>query len=157
MADTKTAIVGKECKLYYSDDYGTPVWAEIDKAINVSHPTLGKTMNSIASREIGWNSAVPGMKSIALNFGYLYEKGSDSVLDDLRDSFLNDTVLTFAAMDGDITTSGSQGWRIPGIVSAMTETQDLEGNITIDVTVDFVRIRESGNIVEPDWYEVAGS
>lgn len=157
MADDKTAIVGKECKLYYSDDYGTPVWVEIEKAINVGNPTVNKTMNQIESRESGWKSAVPGNKSISLQFGYLYEPGTDSVLDDLRDSYLNDTVLTFAGMDGAINVTGSKGWRLPGIVSAMTETQDLEGNVNIDITVDYVRIRDGGNIVEPDWYEVAGS
>jgi hypothetical protein len=157
MADTKTAVVGKECKLYYSDDYGTPVWTLIDKAINVGHPTINKTMNTIASRESDWQSTVPGNKSIQLNFGYLYEAGTDTVLDDIRDSYLNDTVLTFAAMDGAIATVGSQGWRFPGIVSSMTETQDLEGNITYDITVDYVRIRDGGNIIEPDWYEVTSS
>jgi hypothetical protein len=100
---------------------------------------------------------VPGNKAISLQFGYLYEKGDDTVLEDIRDSYLNDTVLTFAAMDGAIATVGSQGWRFPGVVSDMNETQDLEGNKTINVTVDYVRIRDGGNIVEPDWYEVASS
>jgi hypothetical protein len=157
MADSMVSVVGKNLKLYYSEDYGTPVWAEIKKAINVSHPTINKTMNSIQSREIDWNSAVPGNKAISLQFGYLYEKGDDTVLEDIRDSYLNDTVLTFAAMDGAIATVGSQGWRFPGVVSDMNETQDLEGNKTINVTVDYVRIRDGGNIVEPDWYEVASS
>lgn len=157
MADTRTAVVGKQCKLYYSDDYGTPVWAEIEKAVNVSLPTISKTMNSIQSRESGWQSAVPGNKQISLSFGYLYEAGSDSILEDLRDSYLNDTVLTFAVMDGAINTVGSQGWRFPGVVSQMTETQDLEGNVTIDITVEYVRIRDGGNIVEPDYYDVTSS
>lgn len=157
MADTAVTAIGKNLKLYYSDDYGTPVWVEIEKAINVNLPDISKSINKIMTRESGWQYAVPGNKSIQLTFGYLYEKGTDTVLDDLYDSYLNDTVLTFAVMDGDITTTGSVGWLFPGIVSSMPETQELENNVTIEFTIELARIRDSGTLVEPERYEVTGS
>lgn len=157
MADTAVTAIGKNLKLYYSDDYGTPVWTEIEKAINVNLPDISKSINKIMTRESGWQFAVPGNKSIQLTFGYLYEKGTDTVLDDLYDSFVNDTVLTFAVMDGNIATTGSVGWLFPGIVSAMPETQELENNVTIEFTIELARIRESGDLVEPERYEVTGS
>ena len=122
MADTAVTAIGKNLKLYYSEDYGTPVWVEIEKAINVNLPDISKSINKIMTRESGWQFAVPGNKAIQLTFGYLYEKGTDTVLDDLFDSFLNDTVLAFAVMDGAIATSGSVFWLFPGVVSAMPET-----------------------------------
>lgn len=157
MADTAVTAIGKNLKLYYSEDYGTPVWVEIEKAINVNLPDISKSINKIMTRESGWQFAVPGNKAIQLTFGYLYEKGTDTVLDDLYDSFLNDTVLTFAVMDGAIATSGSVGWLFPGVVSAMPETQELENNVTIEFTIELARIREAGDLVEPERYEVTGS
>lgn len=157
MADTAVTAIGKNMRLYYSEDYGTPVWAEIEKAINVSAPDVSKSINKIMSRESGWQFAVPGNKSIQLTFGYLYEKGTDNVLDDLYDSYINDTVLTFAMMDGAIATVGSVGWLFPGIVSAMSETQELENNVVIEFTIELARIREGGNLVEPERYEVLSS
>lgn len=152
MADTAVSVVGKNCKLYYSTDYDTPAWVEISKAVSVSVGDLSKTVNKIMSRESGWQFAVPGNKSIQLTFGYLYENGTDTVLDALFDSFNSDTVLTFAVMDGDIDTAGSEGWLFPGFVASMPETQDLENNVTIDVTVELARIRDSGSLVEPERY-----
>lgn len=157
MADTAVTAIGKNLKLYYSDDYGTPVWVEIEKSINVNLPDISKSINKIMTRESGWQYAVPGNKSIQLTFGYLYEKGTDTVLDDLYDSYLNDTVLTFAVMDGAINTTGSVGWLFPGIVSSMPETQELENNVTIEFTIELARIRDSGTLVEPERYEVTGS
>ena len=154
MADTAVSVVGKECKLYYATDYGTPVHVEIKKSVSVSVADLSKTVNKIMSRESGWQFAVAGNKSIQLTFGYLYEKGTDTVLDALIDSFLNDTVLTFFVMDGDVETVGSEGWLFPGFVSAMPETQDLENNVTMDITVELARIRETGALVEPERYIV---
>jgi hypothetical protein len=157
MADTAVTVIGKNLKLYYSEDYGTPVWVEIEKAINVNLPDISKSINKIMTRESEWQFAVPGNKAIQLTFGYLYEKGTDTVLDDLYDSYLNDTVLTFAVMDGAIATTGSTGWLFPGIVSAMPETQELENNVTIEFTIELARIREAGDLVEPERYEVTGS
>ena len=154
MADTAVSVVGKNCKLYYATDYGTPTWIEITKAVSVSVGDLSKTVNKIMSRESGWQFAVPGNKSIQLTFGYLYEKETDTVLDALFGSYTDDTVLTFAVMDGDIETVGSEGWLFPGFVASMPETQDLESNVTIDLTVELARIRESGTLVEPERYIV---
>lgn len=157
MADTAVTVIGKNCKLYYSDDYSTPVWTLIDKAVNVSLPDISKSVNKIMSRESGWQFAVPGNKSIQLTFGYLYEAGTDSVFADLLDSFLNDTVLTFAVMDGAITTVGSKGWLFPGFVASMPETQELENNTVIEFTIELAKIRDTGNLVDPERYEVLSS
>lgn len=157
MADTAVTAIGKNMRLYYATDYGTPTWVEIEKVVNVSAPDVSKSINKIMSRESGWQYAVPGNKSIQLTFGYLYEKGTDTVLDALYDSFINDTVLTFAMMDGAINTVGSVGWLFPGIISAMSETQELENNVVIEFTVELARIRETGALVEPERYEVASS
>lgn len=60
-------------------------------------------------------------------------------------------------MDGAINTVGSVGWLFPGIISAMSETQELENNVVIEFTVELARIRETGALVEPERYEVTSS
>jgi hypothetical protein len=156
MANEAIAKVGKDCKLYYAADIdASPTYVLITQAINVSLPTISKTMVEVMSRETNWKSKESGLKEISLSFGYLYRNGSDSVFDALRDSFLADTKLYFAVMDGPIATVGSEGFRFPGVVSGMSMTEELEGVRTFEFTVDLVRVLNSGTLIEPDWLTVA--
>lgn len=156
MANEAIAQVGKDCKLYYAADIdASPTWVLISQAINVSLPTISKTMVEVMSRESTWKSKESGLKEISLSFGYLYKNGSDSVFDALKDSFVADTKLYFAVMGGPIATAGSEGFRFPGIVSSMNETQELEGVRTFEFTVDLTRVLIGSALVEPDWLVVS--
>lgn len=158
MANEAIGTVGKNCKLYYSVAYTSPTWVMIKQAINVDLPTITKGTVDVMSRESLWKAKAGTLKEIQLQFGYLHNNSSDAVYAALLDSFVADTVLTFAVMDGAIATSGSSGWRFPGIVTALTMTEELEGVRTFAVTVDYARKLDGSNVlIEPDWYEVAGS
>jgi len=68
------------------------------------------------------------------------------------------TLKEIAVMDGAIATAGSSGWRFPGIVTAFTMTEELEGVRTFSVTVDYARkLDNASTLIEPDWYEISGS
>ena len=54
MADIAVTAIGKNMRLYYATDYGTPIWVEIEKVVNVSAPDVSKSINKIMSRESGW-------------------------------------------------------------------------------------------------------
>ena len=156
MANEAIAKVGKDCKLYYAADIdSSPTYVLIAQAINVGLPTINKTMVEVMSRETTWKSKESGLKEISLTFGYLYRGGTDSVFDALRDSFLADTKLYFAVMDGLIATVGSEGFRFPGVVSGMSMTEELEGVRTFEFTVDLVRYLNGSALVEPEWLTVA--
>lgn len=156
MANEAIAKVGKDCKLYYAADIdASPTYVLIAQAINVGLPTITKAMVEVMSRESTWKSKESGLKEISLTFGYLYKNGSDTVFDALRDSFLNDTKLYFAVMDGPIATVGSEGFRFPGVVSGMSMTEELEGVRTFEFTVDLVRALNGSTLVEPDWLTVS--
>lgn len=158
MANEAIGKVGKDCKLYYSVAYTSPTWVMIKQAINVDLPTITKGTVDVMSRESLWKAKAGTLKEIQLQFGYLHNNASDTVYAALLDSFIADTVLTFAVMDGAIATSGSSGWRFPGIVTAFTMTEELEGVRTFAVTVDYARKLDGSNVlIEPDWYEIAGS
>jgi hypothetical protein len=156
MANEAIAKVGKDCKLYYAADIdSSPTYVLIAQAINVGLPTINKTMVEVMSRETTWKSKESGLKEISLTFGYLYRGGTDSVFDALRDSFLADTKLYFAVMDGLIATVGSEGFRFPGVVSGMSMTEELEGLRTFEFTVDLVRYLNGSALVEPEWLTVS--
>jgi len=156
MANEAIAQVGKDCKLYYAADIdASPTWTLISQAINVSLPDISKTMVEIMSRESTWKTNESGLKSLSLSFGYLYKNGTDTVFDALKDSFIADTKLYFAAMGGPIATVGSEGFRFVGIVSGMSETQELEGARTFEFTVSLTRALVGTALIEPDWFVVS--
>jgi hypothetical protein len=158
MANEAIGKVGKDCKLYYSVAYNSPTWVQIKQAMNVDLPTITKGTVDVMSRESLWKAKAGTLKEIQLQFGYLHNNSADAVYAVLLDSFIADTVLTFAVMDGAIATAGSSGWRFPGIVTAFTMTEELEGVRTFSVTVDYARkLDNTSTLIEPDWYEISGS
>jgi len=77
------------------------------------------------------------------------------VFDALLDSFLNDTEIEFAIMDGAIGTSGSQGLRAYMQVFDFPYSQELENLESFDVGLDLTPFEESGSEIDPDWFEVS--
>jgi hypothetical protein len=146
--------VGKDCKLYYnSGTHAAPVWVEIKEAIDLNVP-LTKGRAEAASRKSGWKTFGAGLKEAGLEFGYLHEKGADTVFDVLLSSYISDVVKEFACMDQAIATSGAQGLRFFGQAFEMTQAQELEGAVQYNFVIAPTRKEESGTLIEPDWYEV---
>lgn len=152
--------IGKDCVLAYDDiaNWATPTFAAIDNAVDVSQPGISKTAIDLPSRGTGgWNPKGAGLKSMDLSFGYLCDEGTDIVLDLLRDSFLNDTVLQFVVLDGPIAGLSTRivaGFRFPGFVSEFPIDEQLEDGRRIEIKVEFARYKLAGNLLLPGWYEI---
>lgn len=149
--------IGQECMLYYSTSFATPTHVLIAKAIDVSLPSITKTKVAVPSRMSKWNGKRGGLRELTLEFGYRYERGTDTVLAALRASFLDDTPLVFWVLDGAINTAGSQGFVFPGQVFDFPIDQQLEQGQQINIGVEFTHYRESNNLVLPAWHVVAGT
>lgn len=155
-------VIGKDCVLVYGaiTAWDTPVWTDVVNAVDVSQPGITKNPVDLPSRgSQGWNLKGAGLRTMDLQFGYLYHSGTDAVLAALRDSFLNDTILMFGVLDG--TSAGIlgrtvQGFRFPGIVFEFPITEELEDGRRLDIKVEAARyVDDGGDLVLPEWYTIA--
>lgn len=146
--------IGKDCVLHYnSGTYGTPTWVAVPRVGDVTH-ALGKNTASLATRETGYDVQGGGLKTSSLSFSYLHKPGTDTVHDALRSSFDSDTATEFYVADGAAATSGTQGYRMYGIVTKFDFVQELEGGSMFDVEIAPARFDDSGTLRLPVWYEV---
>ncbi|MEM9827740.1 MAG: hypothetical protein AAF958_14210 [Planctomycetota bacterium] len=160
-------VMGKDCVLAYfpAASFASPTYAEIENAKDVSQPGVTKNSVSLASRgSAGWDLKGAGLRSMDLQFSYLYEAG-DAVGGVLRDSFLNDTDLGFAVLSGPangtfpagITPYDVEGWKFVGQVLEFATTEDLEDAKMIDVKVEASFFKLNGSLMLPTWVTISGS
>ncbi len=153
--------IGKDCVLAYDQpaNWDTPSWEAIENAVDVSQPNIKKGTVDVPSRgSQGWKFKAPTMKEMDLQFGYLCQRGQDAQLEALRDSFLNDTPLMFAVLDGPIAGDADfdvQGFRFIGIVTEFPIDEPLEDARRIDIKVEAVRFKADGDLLLPEWYTIA--
>ena len=130
-----TAKLGLDAKLYRNTgSYGSPSWAEIE---NVRDLTLSmpKGEADVSTRgNGGWGADAGTLKRASIEFS-MVNRESDTDLDAIRDSFLNNTDVEYAVMDGNITTSGSEGLRATMQVFNFSRNEALEEAITYDVSI----------------------
>jgi len=148
-------LIGKDGKAYYSTStvYATPAWVLMNKVIDVS-VTLGKNMADLNSREQSWSLKGAALKTAQVSFGYLHVVGADTVFDALLDSYIADTPVPLALLDGLVATSGTQGLRGYFVVSGMDQDQSLEEGFSYSFTADPVRWND-GTLRVPEWMDVA--
>lgn len=154
MTQPNASSLGYLCKLYYnSATHATPTWVEVKRAKDVSVP-LSKDEADTSRRESKWKFSKGAQREGALEFGYQYKSGADTVFDMLLDSFLNGTAVQFAVMDGDITASGNQGLRAFMEVFDFPHDEPLADGVVYNIGLKLTDHEESSALVEPDWYAV---
>lgn len=163
-------VIGKDCVLATFDvaDWATPTYAAVVNAKNVSQPGVSKNSVSLASRgSQGWDLKGSGLKSMDLQFEYLYES-EDDTLETFRDSFINDTKIGFAVLDGpadgefpvgtpDDEVYDVQGWKFIGEVFEFPTAEELEEGKTFDIKVELSRYKLSGTLLLPTWVTISGA
>ena len=151
-------VVGKDCKAYLNNGgtHATPTWEEIKKAINVS-ANLGKGEADASARFSGWKLTKGALKELEISFTYRYKRGADTIFDALVAAYIADTPIEVVILDDEITTEGAQGPRAYCEVFSMNLTQELENTAEYEFTLKPTYFEESGELVEPEWYEVPGA
>jgi predicted secreted protein len=141
--------LGLDAKLYRNTgSYGSPIWNEIENPKDVTL-NLTKTEADVSRRGSGgWKAMVGAMKEAAIDFELVFREG-DEDFEALRDSFLENTSVGLAVMDGDIETTGSQGLRADFEVFSFTRNEPLDGAITYTFSI---KPTDSDN--PPDWLKI---
>jgi hypothetical protein len=148
------AVVGKSAKLYYnSATNATPTWVEIKDAMDINMP-MSKDKADVSTRRSGWRLHAAGLKDVGIEFDYLHNLGADTVFDALLAMYTGDTAKEFAALDGAVASSGTQGLRFFGLVFDMSVSQALAEGTKYAISVAPVRTEESSALVEPSWMDV---
>lgn len=147
-------IAGHKCKLYRNTGVpATPVWSEIDEVgdVELGGMEMGgaelKRRNNDFTKEL---STLMGVIEISANLIY----GLDATnFDAIRANFFNGTVEQYAVMNGDITTTGNEGLKIPVRVATFPWAQPLEEATSFAATFRCAYM-DSGGEVDPAWYTV---
>lgn len=129
--------LGLDAALYYnSNTYASPTWVEATRIRDVTL-NLEKGLADVSTRAgSGWRENVGTLKDGSVTFMMLQAPtGTDTVFGAFRDAFLNNTSIEVLVLDGDRTTTGSQGLRATMIVSGFTRNENLEEAIGYDVTI----------------------
>lgn len=144
--------LGLDGKLYRNTgSYASPTWNEVPRIKDVTL-TLEKNLADVSSRaSAGWREFAATLKDATVEFMIIVTDiaGDTEDREAFRDAFLNNTNIECAIMDGDITTSGSEGFRATFAVSQFSRGEALEEGMTFNV-----QIKPTPADNPPEWMEI---
>ena len=142
--------LGMEAKLYRNTGtYAAPTWVEM---LNVKDLTLNLEASEadVTTRgNAGWRATIAALKDGSIEFEMVWDT-SDADFTAIKDAFFGNTSVEFAVMDGDITTTGSQGLRAEMSITNFSRSEPLEEAIGVSVTAKPTYATDA-----PSWMTVA--
>lgn len=149
---------GHKCKLYINTgSEETPVWLLIDEIQDASISDFSLILAELKRRANKFTKNLAALfNSITVDFQYVHGLGA-TVFDTLRTMFLNMTPAEFAFMDGPIGTSGSEGLRLPCLLSNFPWDQALESASTHDcqLAIAYMEASSDNSEIDPSWLVVS--
>ena len=145
--------LGMECKLYYdstplSGGPETGTWTEMDNTKDVTLNLETGEADITTRANNGWRATAATLKDGSIEFEMLWDT-DDAGFTAIQAAWQNAAEIALAAMDGDITTAGSQGLASNFTVTNFSRSEPLEEAVTVSVT-----IKPSSYTA---WYEVGGA
>ena len=151
-------VIGFDAKLYYLTTGTRATWpgsgapANLDEVPNVRDLTLNlsKTEADVTTRGgAGWRQIIAALKDASVEFEMVYDN-ADADFTAFQDSFINNTVIPCAVLDGGSATAGTQGLWADFMVTGFEQQQPLDGAVMVRVT-----IKPTYSSVAPEWITVA--
>ena len=129
------AITGITCELNRNTGtYDIPVWDAIPLIRDVTL-NLEKGEADVTTRGAnGWRQRIGTLKDASLDVELVWEQG-DADFEAIRDSFLNNSLLDLAVMDGAIDEAGSQGLRSEMEVFSFNRAEPLDGAVMANASI----------------------
>ena len=126
--------LGLDAKLYRNTGtYETPTWVEMT---NVKDLTLNLESGEadVSTRGAGgWRATVATLKDGSIEFEMVWDT-EDAGFTAIQQAWFGNTSIEFAVMDGDITTSGSQGLRATFSITKFSRNEPLEEALSVSVS-----------------------
>ena len=141
------ADVGYLAKLYRNTGtYDAPTWEEIDLVRDVTVTLSADEVDLTTRASGGFKQAGAGLKELTFEFEARW-KGDDTNLAALRDAYLNGTSVELLALDGPVTTPGSQGPRTTCVITKFDRSEPLADAITVSITA-----KPTPSEHNPEWF-----
>jgi len=144
--------LGMNAKLYRNTGTNeSPVWAEMP---NVKDLTLNLETGEaeVSTRgNNGWKATLATLREGSIEFESIWDS-EDEGFSALRQAYFSNGTVEVAAMDGDITASGSEGLRATMSVTNFTRNEPLEEAITASIT-----LKPAYAVNPPEWMVISGS
>lgn len=126
--------LGLDAKLFRNTGtYSAPAWDEIKNVRDLTLNLEAGEADVTTRGNNGWRATVATLKDGSIEFEMVWDS-ADTDFTVIRDAFLNKSAIEMAVMDGDISTSGSQGLRASFMITSFSRNEPLEEAITVSVT-----------------------
>ncbi len=131
-----SAKMGIDGKLYFcaAGIGGTPTWTELTNVRNVTLNNTKAEADATTRTNNGWKAVVATLKEASIEFEMVWDP-ADTGLVAIYTSYMTNSVLGIACVDGDITGQGANGFKADCMVSSVSREENLEGVMTLKVTV----------------------
>jgi hypothetical protein len=130
------AKMGIDGKLYFcaAGIGGTPTWTELTNVKNVTLNNTKAEADATTRSNNGWKAVVATLKEASIEFEMVWDP-EDAGLTAIYGSYMANTPLGIACVDGAITGQGANGFMADCMVSSVSREESLEGVMTLKVTV----------------------
>lgn len=145
--------LGLDAKLYFcvAGIGGTPTWTELSNVKNVTL-NLTKGEADVTTRaNNGWKATAATLKEGSIEFEMVWDT-TDAGFTAIKDAYFNNSTIGMAAMDGAITTAGSQGLWADCMITDFTREEPLEEALSVKVTA-----KPTYSVNPPDWKTIPSS
>ena len=147
-------VIGLEAKLYYdaSGMSETPTWTELTNVKDVTL-NLEKADADVTTRASGgWRLRRGTLKDARVEWEMQWDT-EDTGFTAIQSAWQNGTNIALAIMDGDITTTGTQGLQGDFQILSFTQEQPLEGALTVRVSATPAYNTQ----YPPEWVTISGA
>lgn len=140
---------------YNSATVATPTWVDIDEIDGAAVSEMAREFVAMRRRANSQQKGLIGdFTPPTITFKYL-QGMNETVFDALRTAFLAGTVMEFVAMDGDPDTSGSEGWRMPMVITGMPRDEPYGDVAAYNFECRVAYMEESSSEIDFSWYTVS--
>ncbi len=144
-------ITGFDGKAYYNDGTNaSPVWKEITYARDVNTTSSAEKLDN-SDRSSKFKKYCSGQLDIETTITLTYGRTAATAVHDLRQKFLSRSPVQIAIMDGNIATTGSEGFKYYASVYSHDWDQPLSDGQTLSMTFAPTYYEESSSVIEPEW------
>lgn len=152
------AKTGGQCSMYRSTGSdASPVWVLVASVEDVAISGMERSLAEIKRRSSQFVTTLGALIGpIKVTFKHWF--GIDSTnFTALQSCFFGGNIEEWAILDDLVTTTGSQGLRIPMVVSQFNINENIEDAVSVDVELTSAYWESpSGTAIDPSWYTVAG-
>ncbi len=126
--------LGKDAKLYFdASGVDGSTWTLLENAKDVTLNASADESDVTTRAAGGWKATVTTLKDASVDFEMLWDPAADGFTE-IRDAYLNGTLIGLAIMDALIATVGTQGLQADFTITAFNKNEPIGEAQSVSVT-----------------------